>query len=229
VDLTEPPELPDFLRRCGVRNEALARLAELVPFLDHLREANARLNLTRLTSATEFWLKHVADSLAVGSAMPELLHEPMRVADVGCGAGFPAIPLAWANPALRLTAIEARPRKAEFVRAAARRLDLVNLEVLARQAREIGRRPEYAAAYDAVLLRAVGPPAGLVRECRCLLGTDAAARLVFYLTPAAVAESRAQVAREAHKFGLDVAESAPVELPQGVGTRQFLLLSRAAR
>jgi len=226
VEPTAHSELPAFLRGCGVRDATLERLAELEPFLEQLREANAHLNLTRLTSDADFWIKHVADSLAVGLAAPELLTQPLRVADVGCGAGFPAIPLAWANPGLRLTAIEARPRKAEFVESAARALGLVNLQVLARQAREVGRLPDHAGAYDAVLLRAVGPPESLIRECRGLLKPAAGARLVFYLTPTMVAESRSLVNREAHKFGLKVAESAPVELPEGAGARQFLLLAR---
>ena len=220
------PAVLDFLHACGVRNLAADRLDLLTRFLSDLRDANAHLNLTRITADAEFWTKHVADSLAVGLAFPELLSTGLRAADVGCGAGFPAIPLAWANPALRITGIEAVQKKAAFLQAEREALGLANLAVLALQAREAGRLPEYAGTCDAVLLRAVGGPATLVRDCRQLLRPGAGARLVFYMTPATVAEARPVAAREAHKYGLEVVESACLDLPCGAGTRQFLMLVR---
>jgi len=127
-----------------------------------------------------------------------------------------------------VTAIESNHRKANFVAAAATRLGLANLTVIPRQAREVGRFPDHAGAYDAVVLRAVGDPGRLVRDCRQLLRPTPGSRIVFYQTPETVAETQPLAQREAAKYGLTVAESAVVELPLAAGRRQFLILTRSA-
>ena len=226
VQMQPGPHVIEFLASCGVRREALARLDTLSSYLEGVRAANRRLNLTRVTSPAGFWVKHVADSLAIGRVFPELLSADLRVADVGSGAGFPAVPLAWANPGLRVTAIEAREKKAKFIETEVARLGLHNCEVLAGTARQAGRLPEHAGRYDAVLFRAVGSPATLVRDSRLLLSQASGARLVFYMTPASVKDSRTVAQREAAKYKLQTVESAELELPEHGGTRQFLTLIR---
>ena len=215
-----------FLLACGVRNMAMARIHVLEQLQHDLQEANAHLNLTRLAAPADFWTKHVADSLAVGQCWPQLLNACLRVADVGCGGGFPMLPLAWANPELKLTGIECRVKKADFVREESLRLGLENCDVVARQAREAARLPQHAAQYDVVLLRAVGTPENFVRECRLLLKPAAGARIVFYMTPQSISDCRPAAAREAEKYKFTLAESAPIELPLGAGPRQFLSLIR---
>jgi len=214
-----------FLRTCGVDTgrspfEVMARLrADLVA-------ANQTVNLTRVTSEGDFWARHVADSLAVGQVLPALLGEPLAVADVGCGAGFPLLPLAWASPALRLTGFESRGRKAAFVSAEAEALGLANATVVARRAREASRLEAHAGRYDIVLARAVGSAGELVRECRGLLKQEPGAVLVHYKTPQAIEAERPLAEREAAKHGLAVEASQIFDLPDGGGTRQFLLMRR---
>jgi 16S rRNA (guanine527-N7)-methyltransferase len=148
------------------------------------------------------------------------------VADVGCGAGFPLLPLAWASPGLRFTGFESRGKKADFVKREIARLGLRNARAVSQRAREAGRRPEHAGQYDVVLLRAVGPAGDLVRECRALLREEPGARMVHYKTPDGVAAERAVAEREAGKYGFAVETSQMVTLPEQGGPRQFLLLRR---
>lgn len=77
-----------------------------------------------------------------------------RVADVGSGGGLPGIPLKIAVPGIRLTLVESDQKKAEFLRGAVTALGLVNVEVDARRAEEIGRDPAHREAYDVVVTRA---------------------------------------------------------------------------
>ena len=221
-----PNDLLDFLQICGVRSGLCERLPELQQLLDYLRDANTRHNLTRLTSDDDFWIKHIADCLAVGGAWPELLTAPLRIADVGCGAGFPTLPLAWANPELRITAIESIGKKAGFVQEAAAHLGLKNVTVVPLQCREAARNPDHAGAYDGVLLRAVGTPGKFLRETRGLVRNGQGGRIVFYTTPEAIAKESAVTQREAAKFGFRVAESVPLQLPRAMGERSFLTLER---
>lgn len=190
-----------------------------------LRAANARTNLTRLTDEEAFWALHVADSLLVGRVAGELLTEPLTVADVGCGGGFPLLPLAWANPRLAAVGIEPRRKKADFVAAEASALGLDNVSVVPLQAREAGRDAAHRGRYDAVCLRAVGPAARLIRHCRTLLRITAGARMIFYKTPAGVKSELKAAEGEARAHGLSASVSPVLALPDGQ-QRQFIIMAR---
>ncbi|MFM7367174.1 MAG: 16S rRNA (guanine(527)-N(7))-methyltransferase RsmG, partial [Sphaerospermopsis kisseleviana] len=60
-------------------------------------EANRYVNLTRITEASEFWEKHLWDSLrgvAPKQHFIDSLHPGASVIDIGTGAGFPGLPIA---------------------------------------------------------------------------------------------------------------------------------------
>lgn len=219
-----PDELTSFLSRCGVPAGRLAEVSALDRLHSALLEANRTTNLTRITDEEAFWLLHVADSLAVGLALPALLTERWAVADVGCGAGFPILPLAWANPRLAITGIDSRGRKIEFVRGQIASLGLERCRAVAGRARELARLPEHAGAYGAVLLRAVGAPPKLLRDARALAAPNG--RIIFYATPAAADEHRETSEREADKLGLAMTESPTLALPRDAGERKFILFTR---
>jgi len=217
-----------FLAHCGLRKLDATRLAVLEQFRLALETANLTTNLTRLVTPAEFWTKHVADSLAVALVWPALLSAHLRVADVGCGAGFPLAPLAWANPELRLCGIEPKQRKAQFVLEAARLCGWSNCTVLARQAREVGRLPDYAGSFDLVLTRAVGSAAAMLREARGLLRPDPDAAIIVYKTPETIIAETAEAEREADKFGFALTLSSPIDLPSQAGRRQFAIFRRSS-
>ena len=219
-------ELIGFLRRCGVAEARLADMSAMERLHADLVEANRSTNLTRITGADDFWLLHLADSLAVGTAVPELMTEALAVADVGCGAGFPMLPLAWANGLLAVTGIDGRGRKIEFIRRQIELMGLTKCRALAGRARELARLPEHAGAYDAVLLRAAGTPGKLLRQCRTL--PRPGGRIIFYATPADADEQRELSHREAGKFGLGMAESPTIALPGRAGQRRFVIFTRRA-
>lgn len=187
--------------------------------------ANRAHNLTRLTERDDFYLKHVADSLSIAAVCPELAAGGLRVADVGCGAGFPGLPLALVFPGCHFVEIDSTAKKAAFVRDAIAALELPNCEALCARARELHRRQPAPAPFHLVLARAVAPGATLVRECRRLLRpTDG--RMAAYKTPGSIREESDALRREARKANLQVAVSEVFALPGGAGERQFWLLSR---
>ncbi len=225
---TPPDELAPFLLRCGLPATRIDPfLAAMGRLALELEAENKRTNLSRITDPRDFWLLHVADSLAAGMVLPGLLDRAQRVADVGCGAGFPLLPLACANPLLELVGIEARPKKVAFVRAMADALGCDRCSAVAKQAREAGRMADFAGRFDLVLLRAVGSPANFVRECRQLLSDAPGSRIVFYKTPQRAAEEDAGARREAEKFGLRLVQSPEIALPLEAGSRVFVSLVRA--
>lgn len=205
-----------------LRDGAAARLEDLYAALV---AANRDVNLTRLTDRADFWYKHVADSLLALAVWPAPRETPLTVMDVGCGAGFPGLPLALALPAAQFTEVDSTRKKVDFVAGAIARLGLTNCTALAGRARELARLPAHHERYAVVLARAVADGATLVRECRHLLAR-AGGVLLAYKTPEAIAAEQELLAREAAKAGLVVSLSPVFTLPGDAGRRQLCRVQR---
>ncbi len=101
------------------------------PTVDKLRafeaafwKLNRRHNLVARGEAAQFWERHIKHSLALTMRpFPDGAH----VVDWGTGGGLPAIPLAIAAPALRVTAVDSVQKKIWAVRRLGRELGLENL------------------------------------------------------------------------------------------------------
>jgi 16S rRNA (guanine527-N7)-methyltransferase len=93
------------------------------------------------------------DSLLFLSCIPG---GAQTVADIGAGAGIPGIPLAISRPEISVTLMEAKRKRASFLRAVQRELGAPNISVIEGRAgtTEIGARLE--CAFDVVVSRAVG-------------------------------------------------------------------------
>jgi 16S rRNA (guanine527-N7)-methyltransferase len=138
-----------------------AQHAKLAQFIDLLLAANARMNLTRITSVAEANVNHIADALTL---LPHLPKSPHALADVGSGGGVPGIPLAIARPDARVTLIEATKKKAAFLRDAARTLQLTNVTVLDQRAEDVGRVTQRE-SFDVAVARAVATVDWLAEWC----------------------------------------------------------------
>lgn len=114
-------------------------------------QANATMNLTRITDLPDFIARHLLDSLTVAP----LLKPGMSVMDVGSGAGFPALPLAIIFPGCPITAVESVQKKARFIEEAAKALQLSNVTVVAQRSEDLGQSPQYREQFDVVVARAV--------------------------------------------------------------------------
>jgi 16S rRNA G527 N7-methylase RsmG len=95
--------------------EALAGLSK---YYQLLSAWNPRLHLVAPTSPREFATRHVLESLVLLEHLPP----GAGIADIGSGAGLPAIPCLIVRPDLRAVLIEASPKKAVFLREALREI-----------------------------------------------------------------------------------------------------------
>lgn len=77
----------------------------------HMLEVNAHMNLTTITDPKEILLRHYVDSLHVARYLPS----GASVLDLGCGAGFPSLPLALARPDLSFTCLDSTEKKVRYV------------------------------------------------------------------------------------------------------------------
>jgi len=174
-----------------------------------LEEANAHVNLTRITGREEFMLKHAADSLLIARFFPEIASGAFQTADLGCGAGFPSLVLALAFPALQVCAIDGTLKKLRFVESAAAALGLKNVTTVHGRIEELNRRPDFRRRFDFVTARAVATSPELARAASGF--PRKGGRFVFYKTPG-------QAAEELAALGPRWRATPPFELP-GCGER----------
>ncbi len=154
-----PDSLAAILKRCGIALEAGA-IDRLWRYHRMLREANPRLNLTRIHNFENMVLKHYVDSLLV-LRFAEL---PSPIIDMGSGPGLPGIPLKIARPGVRMILAEPRGARAEFLREVVRELGLEGVEVYAHK---VGA--DYPEQVAGVITRAVATiPETLDRVAGCL-------------------------------------------------------------
>jgi len=107
---------------------------------------NQKMNLTRITSLQDAVRYHYCESLYLATRLPE---GPLRIVDIGSGAGFPGIPVAIYRPDCIVDLVESHQRKAVFLREAAR--NLTNVRVLPLRAESV------TDSYDWTISRAVRP------------------------------------------------------------------------
>jgi 16S rRNA (guanine527-N7)-methyltransferase len=126
-----------------------AALAQFHLYLTQLKLWNARVNLTGLKTDRDLVVKHCLDSLAV---LP-FLGEPHSLADLGAGPGFPGLALKLVRPALQLTLVEARAKKAAFLEYISSCLKLPDVTV-ARTHLTVTEARKWGPRFEAVVSRA---------------------------------------------------------------------------
>jgi 16S rRNA (guanine(527)-N(7))-methyltransferase RsmG len=146
------------------------QLSHLDSHYNSLTRWNERLNLTRIRDLGESVRFHYCESLFLALFLPP---GPLRIIDVGSGAGFPGIPVAILRPESEITLVESHQRKAVFLREATR--ELKNIRVMAKRAEDI------AGEFDWLISRAVAPSEVLAlnisRDVALLIGEEDAAHL----------------------------------------------------
>ncbi len=88
-------------------------------------EWNAKINVISRKDIDELYVRHVLHSLAIAKVCT--FEAGARVVDIGCGGGFPTIPLAIMFPEVEFTAVDSIGKKITVVREIASALGLQNV------------------------------------------------------------------------------------------------------
>ncbi len=179
-------------------------------YVDTLLLWRNRLSLTGATTARELVGSHILDSLV----LCRFVRDGMRVADLGSGAGFPGIPLAIACDGARVSLVESRRKKANFLREVLRAAGLANAEVIEERAERLV--DHYMAGCDLIVSRAVWTLSDYLQVSESLL---AAGGLVI-----AMKGPKAEQEVRTYKGRLVQAEALEYDLPSGA--RHRLLVYR---
>ena len=113
-----------------------SQVSAFMVFLKELKKWNRTYNLSALKTDKDIIIKHFIDSLLYLKALPD---GPLRIADVGAGAGFPGIPIKIVRPEIDMTLIEPTRKKASFQRHIIRVLGLSGINVLELRVEEINK------------------------------------------------------------------------------------------
>ncbi len=134
---------------------------KLFALTEHMLKVNKSLNLTRITEISAVILKHYADSITISHLIPQ----GAKVIDIGCGAGFPSLPLAIFRPDIEILALDGTAKRIEYVKSTATLLGLSNLKATAARAEELAKELTHRERFDIATARAVAALPTLAELC----------------------------------------------------------------
>lgn len=128
---------------------------------ERMLEENEKYNLTAITEPSKIILNHYADCAALAVRLPS----GAKIADIGCGAGFPTLPVAILRPDVEILAIDSTAKRIAYVAQTASLLGLANVSAIAMRAEDGGKNPLYREKFDVVTARAVAEMRVLSELC----------------------------------------------------------------
>lgn len=118
---------------------------------------NSRINVVSRKDFDSLYLKHVLHSLSIARLLTPA--PGARILDIGCGGGFPSVPLAIMFPETEFTAVDSIGKKITVVKEVCAELGIVNVKALNLRAEKIDSEFDYAVS------RAVAPMEELIKWC----------------------------------------------------------------
>lgn len=196
---------------------------KLLHFERLLLETNRVMNLTAITEPWDMMKKHYWDSIYPLSQ--GWIGRGQRIIDVGCGAGFPSLPLKLMEPSLDFTLMDSLEKRLRFLNRVIAELQLEKIQTCHQRAEAAGKDPLYRERYDIAVSRAVAELPKLCEYCLPLIRPGGA--LIAYKGAGAQEElSRAQSA--VYKLGGKAEQLLQYTLP-GEEDRRALILIRKER
>lgn len=122
----------------------------LVQFSSLLLEKNKVMNLTAITDPMEVVKRHFLDCAAAGALLEP---DGKTLIDVGCGAGFPGMPLALLYPSLRVTLLDSLGKRIRFLQECIETIGVPNAEAVHARAEDFAKA--HRVQYDFATSRAV--------------------------------------------------------------------------
>jgi 16S rRNA (guanine527-N7)-methyltransferase len=116
---------------------------------DLYKEWNEKINVISRKDMDNFYMHHVLHSMAIATRFKL---DGLKIMDLGCGGGFPGIPLAILFPSAQFHMVDSINKKLIVVKAVAEAIGLTNITTQHTRAESLEQNQ-----FDAVVTRAVAP------------------------------------------------------------------------
>jgi 16S rRNA (guanine527-N7)-methyltransferase len=123
---------PDITLRQREQFEALGTL---------YREWNERINVISRKDMEHLYTRHILHSLAIAKACQ--FEAGARIVDIGCGGGFPSVPLAILFPEVEFTAVDSIGKKIRVVEGVKEGSGITNLTARNCRAEQLDEKFDY--------------------------------------------------------------------------------------
>ena len=123
---------PELTPRQREQFEALGALYE---------EWNARINVVSRKDMEHLYTRHILHSLAIAKVCE--FEAGATVVDIGCGGGFPSVPLAIMFPEVEFIGVDSIAKKIRVVEGIKTSADIKNLQAVNSRAEQLGIKADY--------------------------------------------------------------------------------------
>lgn len=120
-------------------------------YIQYFLEENSKLNLISKNDEKYLYEKHICDSLALMLFFEKYIQPKGSLLDIGCGGGFPCIPLAIEYPDLKIVGADSIQKKINAIQYIANELNLNNISFICNRVENIKDKK-----FDIIVSRAVG-------------------------------------------------------------------------
>lgn len=124
--------------------------ADFKSFKQAFLEENSKHNLISKNDEKYLFEKHFYDSLGIKLFFEKYKVDNPTILDIGCGGGFPCVPIALEYPNIQIVGLDSIRKKIDSVREIKNKLNLKNLELICDRAENIKDKK-----FDIVISRAV--------------------------------------------------------------------------